>query len=94
LTAVTPIATGVFSAPTIGGTLPTVAWLANTAIADQFGLTGVATLQFLIGSGPAGTVTTQTTVQEISALNADPFPLVFSGAGQNIDVTEATLNLP
>jgi hypothetical protein len=94
LTAVTGIATGVFSTPTIGGSLPTIAWLTNTTVADQFGLTGVTTLQFLIGSGPAGTVTTQTTVQEISTLNATPFVLVFTGAGQNIDVNEATLNLP
>jgi hypothetical protein len=94
LTAVTGIATGVFATPTIGGTLPTIAWLTNTTVGDQTALTGVATLQFLVGSGAAGTVTTQTTVQEVSTLGGDPFPLVFSGAGQNIDVNEATLNLP
>jgi hypothetical protein len=94
LTAVTGIATGVFATPTIGGTLPTVAWLTNTTGANQVGLTGVATLQFLIGSGSAGSVTTATTVQEISNLAGDPLSLIFSGASQNIDVVEATLTLP
>lgn len=88
LTAVSGIATGVFATPTIGGTLPTVTWLTTTTSANQTGLTPVATLQFLIGSGAGGSVTTATTVQEISNLAGDAISLT------GLTVVEATLNLP
>jgi len=88
LTAVSGIATGAFATPTIGGVLPTVAWLTTTTSADQVGLTPVATLQFLIGSGPSGSVTTATTVQEIANLAGDALSLA------GLSVVESTLNLP
>jgi hypothetical protein len=95
-TAVAGVAVAPFSTPTIGGTLPTVSYLANATLPDP-GLTTLANvgiLRFTIGAGAAGTVTTSTTVQEISTPGGDAFSLVFSGPGQNIDVIEATLNVP
>jgi hypothetical protein len=83
-----------FASPTIGGTLPSVSWLTNTTGGDRTMLTDVVKLRFTIGAGAAGAVVTSTTVQEISTSLGDAFNLVFSGAGQNIDVVEATVTLP
>jgi len=94
LTAVTAVAVSPFSTPILGGTLPIIPWLANTVSGDQFGLTDVAILRFAIGSGPAGAVTTSTTVQEVSTTGGDAFNLVPGGVDQNLDLVEATLELP
>jgi hypothetical protein len=91
---VTAVAVSPFSTPILGGTLPIIPWLANTVSGDQFGLTDVAILRFAIGSGPAGAVTTSTTVQEVSTTGGDAFNLVPGGVDQNLDLVEATLELP
>jgi hypothetical protein len=71
-----------------------VSHLANTTGGDLFVLANVAVLRFTVGAGTAGSVTTSTTLQEVSTGGGDPFNLVFTGAGQNIDVIEATLTVP
>lgn len=94
LTAVSGVAASPFGAPTIGGTLPVVTHLATKTGADVSALANIAVLRFTIGAGAAGTVTTATTGIEVSTSLGDTFNLVFSGASQNIDVVEGTLNLP
>jgi hypothetical protein len=93
-TAVSGVAAAPFGTPTLGGTLPSVSHLANTTGGDLFVLANVAVLRFTVGAGTAGSVTTSTTLQEVSTGGGDPFNLVFTGAGQNIDVIEATLTVP
>jgi PKD repeat protein len=94
LTAVSALAVAPFSTPTINGTLPTLTWITNTTAGDRTALTEVARFRFVIASGAAGSVTTMSTVQEIATGTGDVFNLIFSGASQNIDVVEATLDLP
>lgn len=95
LTAVTGVAAGIFATPTLNFVAPSVAWVTNTTTAGGLQTNGaVATLRFTVGAGAAGTVTTSTNVQEIATPLGDAYTLIFSGAGQNIDVIEATLTLP
>jgi hypothetical protein len=98
LTSVTGAGVAPFSQNSINPLLPNIAFVASTTAGDQFALSSVEVLTFTIGAGPPGTVTTLTGTDpgnlEISATNADVFSLVFSGPGQNIDIIEATLNLP
>jgi hypothetical protein len=94
LTAVTPLAVAPFSSPIINGALPAIGWLTNTTGAEQYSLADVAVLRFTIGTGAAGVVTTASVLQEVSTGSGDAFGLVPGGAGQNLDVLEATLNLP
>lgn len=94
LTAVSGLSVSPFSTPNINALLPSVAWLVNTTAGDRFALSDVAVLRFTIGAGAPGSVTTATTLQEVSTASGDAFALIVSGAGQNVDVLEATLNLP
>jgi PKD repeat protein len=94
LTAVTPVAVAPFATATVGGALPALSWITNTTAGDRTSLVDVARFRFTVAAGAPGPVTTATTVQEISTGNGDAFNLVFSGAGQNIDVVETTLELP
>lgn len=94
LTAVTGVAVTPFATPTINATLPAVASLANSTGGDLFAVANVAVLRFTVGAGAAGSVTTSTSGIEISTAFGDTFNLVFTGPSQNIDVVEATLDLP
>jgi hypothetical protein len=94
LTGVTAVAVTPFGTPTVNGTLPTLTWITNTTAGDRTALTEVARFRFVVGPGAAGSITTLSTVQEIATGAGDAFNLVFSGASQNIDVVEATLDLP
>ncbi len=94
LTAITPLATGAWATPTVNPQLPTFAWLTNTTAGDRFALEDVATFRFTIGAGAAGTVTTATTISAVGNTGADEYTFVTSGAGQNLDITEATVTLP
>ncbi len=90
LTAVSAVATANFGSATLGGSLPITSWLANTTVAGGFTtLQEIARLRYTIGGSGAASIGTTTTLSEVSTPNGDPFNLIFSGAGQNIDVIEA-----
>jgi len=57
-------------------------------------LANIAVLRFTVSPGAAGSVTTATSQIEISTADGSTFNFVFSGPGQNIDIIEATLNVP
>lgn len=96
LTAVTPIATGPFAVPSYnaGAFPPNLAWLTTNAASNSFASIDVATFRFTIAAGAPGTVSTSTTLQSVGTLGGDEFTLIESGAGDNLDITEATLTLP
>jgi hypothetical protein len=94
LTAVTGVAAPPFGTPTVNAILPVVASLANTTAGDLFTLANIAVLRFTVSPGAAGSVTTATSQIEISTADGSTFNFVFSGPGQNIDIIEATLNVP
>jgi hypothetical protein len=97
LTAVTAFAPAgtIFATPTINFVAPSVAWVTNTTAPGGLQALGpVAGLRFTVGAGAAGTVTTSTNVQEIATPLGDAYTYTFSGAGQNINVNEATLTIP